>query len=188
MKSFILFILITLKLFGESDGTYIELGAGFGLDDKLNTKNTNYVYDKKYVANLALGYQLSQYRLELEARYKKDAINSIYNYNADGDITKQSQMINAYYSGYNDSKLVSSVGLGVGLTTINVKNLIESTSPFQDIENKNIRSYQAIFSIGYMISESFTLTTKYTYFYISESDDFKATSDNIFSLSLRYLF
>ncbi len=192
LKQFSL-LLLSLELFAASSGVYLEVGAGIGTQDKLSTKSADYIYDRGYTGTLALGYQADMFRYELEGIYKQDELYSSTNgslgsSSVNGDMTKESQMLNVYISGYNQSKLISTIGFGVGTTTISLKDLVKFGTPQQDIKNKNIFSYQGILGVGYMINKNITILTKYRYFKTQESDNFKSNSDNIFSINLRYLF
>jgi len=175
----LLSFLVAIELYAAQSGVYVELSAGIDLDDTLEAKNGTYIYDKEYMGSFALGYQADLFRFELEGRYKKDTLYSLGEASVDGDLEQTSQMLNLYYSGYNTSKFVSSVGAGVGLSSITLQDTIEDT---------NILSYQGIFSVGYMLSKSSTITTEYTYFYTQASDNFKSNTDSSVSLNYRYLF
>jgi hypothetical protein len=88
-------------------------------------------------------------------------------------------MLNFYYSGYNKSKLVTSVGVGVGITSLTLGD---------NIKDDGILSLQGMLSVGYQVSEDFITTLKYTYFYTSQSDSFKENGDSAITFSLRYIF
>lgn len=184
LKITVIVTLVQATLYAAPSGIYIELGAGVGLNDTQKTKSAQYVYDRKYIGSLALGYQYETLRIEIEERYKKDSLYSTpvsggSSLKVSGDLVSDSQMLNFYYSGYNQSKLVSTVGVGAGVTSLSLGEIIK---------DKAIPSLQAMFSIGYMLSDSFTMSGEYTYFYTDTSTNFKANGDNTFSLSLRYLF
>jgi hypothetical protein len=184
IKKIILPFSLSINLYAAPSAVYIELGAGLGLNDTQNTKNAEYVYDRGYIGSISLGYQADKVRVEIEERYKKDdlystSIGNGTSLKVDGDLVSDSQMFNVYYSGYNDSKLISSIGVGAGITSLSIQDSIKDDA---------ILSLQAMFSIGYMIKESFIVTGKYTYFYTQDSSNFKANGDNIMLFSLRYLF
>jgi len=165
-------------------GFYIELGGGLGLSDTLETTNRLYVYDQGYLASASLGYQIDRFRFEVEERYKSDTLYSLstggaYAIKVDGKLTTNSQMLNLYYSGYNQSNLITSLGLGVGVSSIDIEKIETEDS---------VLSAQAILSIGYQITEHFISTLKYSYFYTTESGDFQAKGDNTIALNLRYIF
>ena len=184
LKTSLLISLFSSSLFAAPSGVYIELGGGLSLDDTQETQNVNYIYERGYIGSVALGFQLNTFRFELEQRYKKDTLYSKsagdgVNIKVDGDLTASSQMLNFYYSGYNSSKLITTVGLGAGITSLELGS---------DLKDDAIVSLQAMLSVGYQMSESFIATTKYTYFYTSQSDLFKANGDNAITFSLRYIF
>ncbi len=188
IKKTLLPLLLSLNLFAAPNGVYVEVGAALGLGDTLEATKGEFTYDRDYTGSLILGYQADLYRFEIEGKYKEEELKSFGNVSSSGELTQNSQMINAYFSGYNESKYVSSIGAGVGITNISLKNLTQNSKAQEDVTNDAIPSLQAMLSVGYMMSDNLTATTKYTYFYVTESDDFESNSDHIFTLSLRYLF
>ena len=181
-------LLLNTCLFGAPSGVYVEAGLGTSLENTQDIRNLEYVYDRGFYGSGALGYQANQFRFELEALYKTDKLYSFNNYKAQGDLKQNSQMLNIYYSGYNKSNLVTTIGLGIGISNISVSDLKQVGAPQDDIENSSILSYQGSASVGYMFDEHFTCSLKYNYFYTSKSDDFNAKGSNNFTLNLRYLF
>jgi len=184
VKKILLLTLLNISLFAAPSGVYIELGAGLGLDDTVETKDVNYVYNRAYIGSVALGFQIDTFRLELQERYKKDDLYSASLGNSssikvNGDFISNSQMLNFYYSGYNKSRLVSSIGVGAGITSLRLGDTIK---------DDGILSLQGMLSVGYQVSEDFITTIKYTYFHTSQSDSFKVNDDSAITFSLRYIF
>ncbi|MEA3227804.1 MAG: hypothetical protein U9P38_01905 [Campylobacterota bacterium] len=171
IKQIALFFIATNLLAVES-GLYLELGMGKGVNEKLNAKERDYSHKNATVGSLFLGYQADLYRVELEQSYRSSVLNS------SEDIVQDTKMLNFYYSGYNHSKMVTTFGAGVGVTSVEVL----------DIESSNIFTYQAMFSIGYMTTQSITITPKYSYIRTVKSDDFDRNSDHLITLNIRYLF
>ena len=185
LKKTILLCITNIALFAEPSGFYAEIGGGLGLEDTQKTESLTFVYDQGYFASLALGYQLDLFKFEFEEIYKSDKLHSVstdgkYSVPIDGELTMNSQMFNTYYSGYNrESKLFSTIGLGMGISTIDAASTTKDSGIF---------SAQAMLSVGYPVYENLILSTKYRYFYTLKSDNFKAKSDSLVSLSLRYHF
>jgi len=184
IKKILLLALLNISLFAAPSGIFIELAAGLSLDDTVETKNVNYVYNRDYIGSFALGFQVDTFRLELQERYKKDDLYSASLGNSssikvNGDFISNSQMLNFYYSGYNQSRLVTSVGVGVGITSLRLGD---------NIKDDGILSLQGMLSVGYQVSEDFITTLKYTYFHTSQSDSFKVNGDSAMTFSLRYIF
>ncbi len=167
-------LLFSTSLMAVDSGIYIELGAGVGMSDKLNAKASNYSHDGGQFGSLALGYQSTVYRFELENIYKISPLSD----EDKGDVVQNTQMLNFYFSGYNHSKMVTTFGFGAGISSYSV----------EELENENIFTYQAMFSIGYMIGKSLTITPEYSYMRTRKSDDFDRNSDHLISLTARYLF
>jgi len=188
IKKIALTLLFSINLFAASSGIYVEVGAAKSLNDTLKSENGDFVYDKGTIGSVMIGYQAELYRFELEGRYVKEVLSSFANVSSSGDLTKNSQMLNVYYSGYNESKYVSSVGAGVGITNISTDKLSQSSVPQEEIKKDAILSMQGMLSVGYMMTPSVTTTLKYTYFYTAKSDELKASGENFFTFSLRYLF
>ncbi len=181
LKTFLLSSILTANLLATAnDGIYVEAGVGIGTKDKVNTKNADYFYERGFLGSLALGYQIDCYRVEIENRYKKDTIVSQGNIATKGDFRQNTQMINAYYSGYNSSRLVSSIKLGIGISSITLDE--------QNLEDSGVFTYQGIFSVGYMHTKNIITTLKYNYVRTISSDNFDKNSDHLISLNLRYLF
>ena len=179
-----LFSLFPLLLQAEPSGIYLDGGVGIALSDTIATQEVNFVYDQKPLLSLSLGYQYNHFRLELQERYKKDKLYSAsaqdsYSIAADGDSIINSQMLNLYYNGYNESKLMSSIGFGAGISTIDLK---------ETYKESQIPSFQGLFSVGYQVRANLITSLNYAYFYILESDTFQSKADNSLTLSLRYIF
>ena len=184
LKNFSLVLLLNSSLFAIENGVYLELGAGRGYEDSVQVEETTYTYERDYILNAIIGYQYERYRVELETRYKTDSLYSAAILNdshirTSGDFTQTTEMINAYYSGYNATKFITSIGAGLGVTTKELQNTLKSSSIF---------SAQALLSVGYRVTENFILSTKYSFFYTQKSGAFKADTENTFLFSARYIF
>ena len=180
VKTFVFAVALSTNLLAAPSGVYVEAGVGVGLKDKIKKKNADYFYDSALLGSLALGYQLDVYRVEIESRYKKDSVVSQGNISAKGDLTHNTQMLNVYYSGYNSSKLVTTVGLGVGVSFVSLDE--------QNLEDSAIFTYQGIFSVGYRNTQHITTSLKYNYVRYESSNNFDKNSDHLVTLNLRYLF
>jgi len=164
-------------------GLYLEAGVATSDTNKLQSSNTDYLYDTPTITSFSLGYQDDLYRYEIEEHYLKADLSSASvassHLATSGKITYVSQLLNFYYSGYNKSNLVSSIGLGGGITSRELKN---------DMKDKNIFTAQGMFSLGYISNEHLITTFKYTYFYMKGSKHFQADGSNLLTFSLRYIF
>jgi hypothetical protein len=183
LKKTALFCTLSSGLFAIENGIYLEAGVGLGYEDSVKVAESNYIYDRDYILDASVGYQYTLFRAELEIKYKKDSLQSVELFNGayiqtNGDFTQTTEMINAYYSGYNSTQFVTSIGAGLGLTT----------KEFQTIKESGIFSAQLLLSVGYRVTEHFIISTKYSYFYTQESGKFDADAENNFLLSTRYIF
>jgi len=183
LKKYTLLLLLQSSLFSIENTIYVEIGASNGLNDTIKSSNAEYIYDSQLAGSAIIGYQHQEYRFELQEIYKQDSLNGVKLDNGrsiskSGDVKTSSHMLNYYYNGYNQSKFISSIGVGAGLSSIELDG----------IEEKSLLSVQGMFSVGYMMTEEFIFTTKYTYLHITSGDTLKANKDRSIALSLRYLF
>ncbi len=194
MKLLLIFLL-ALSVYGASkpekpvapSGLYIETNIDYPSSDSMNYDDVKYKYDAGLSGALAIGYQMDRWRFELEGNYSKDDIEELKSAtveDATGKIKKEGGLVNVYYSAYNDSNLVSSIGLGAGVTNIETDKLKVNDVAAEDTSVDSSFTYQATMSLGYMVGEDWTWTVKYRYLNI---DDLKDTTST-FSLGIRYLF
>jgi len=180
--------LLSSTLFCAPSGVYVEVGAGVNANTSINTIDNKASFNQMYNGSLALGYQADAYRFELEERYAKSDLDGYGTGVATGDITKESRVLNVYYSGYNESNMVTTFGAGVGLTNTKLSNMKALNTTQTEIFEEDTLTLQGTFSIGYMFTPHITTSGKYIYHYVKESDKFKSNTENIFNLTLRYLF
>ena len=184
-KALLLSCITYTTLDAHSNTLYIEGAGGLGLSDTQDITEVSYTYEQGYLASLSLGYHFNLWRVEIQQRYKSDDLYSFtklssYSTKADGKLTNSSQMLNLYYSsGYNKSNFITSVGLGVGVSAMEIENTLKESG---------ILSAQALLNVGYKLTEEFTLLGNYAYFYTFKGDNFQAKGDNTLSLALRYNF
>ena len=176
--------LLVTTLSAAPSGLYIDAGIGLGLNDTFETSTVRYVFERRPLIHAALGYQYNTFRVEIEERYNRDALYSAsaqdaYSIPVTGDITRNSQMLNFYYNGYNESRLMSSVGFGAGISAIDLQDTYKE---------KSVPSFQGLFSIGYQLHTDLITSLNYAYFYTLESDSFKSESQSSLTFSLRYIF
>ncbi|MDF1881177.1 hypothetical protein JHD50_07655 [Sulfurimonas sp. MAG313] len=190
--TFLSLLSLSSALFAQ-DGIYVEGGLGSGFNTSLNLQNTEYTYDRGLLGSVSLGYQYDLFRFEVEGKYRQNDINSAsYNDSSsikvEGLVKQISPMINAYYSsGYTEKNLASTIGFGVGTTSLTLSDIKELGISQNDI-SETLFSMQAMFSADYKIDDNLEFIAKYTYFYTFKSGTISNNSDNIFSFNLRYSF
>ena len=177
---YLLSFLLSLPLFAAPSGLYLESNLGAALKNSQSTSTQTLEYKDGFEGAVALGYQLDLWRVELEADYVQNAVDS--NSSQNSDLKRQSALLNLYFSGYNDSHFVSTVGIGLGISNLNL----------DQHSRENLFSYQASFSVGYMFDESWTLSLRYRYFgsssFSMDGTDYDPLSQNHVTAGLRYLF
>ncbi len=184
IKTILILCLLSSVMHAAPNGVYLELGLGIGTKNIMQTTTATYTYNRSPIGSVAFGYQVNNLRFELEGLYKEDPLASVLigensHLKVDGNLITNSKLVNFYYSGYNHSKLITSIGVGGGITSLSLQNTIKDDA---------ILTMNAMFSVGYQVSENLIINTKYRYLYTDESENFKAKGDNIISLGLCYIF
>jgi len=187
MKNFfkVVVLFLSINLYANpTNALYLELGFGVALEDSVQTQTGfEYTYERQYLLDAMLGFQYGLYRVELEQSWQKDDLYSHGRGKSEGDFIQKSQMFNLFYSGYNKSNFLTSIGFGVGMSSIELDD-----SYTKRIKNDNIFTAQGILSIGYKMGENLVLAPKYTLKYLEKSDDFEAKYNHQILFSIRYLF
>lgn len=186
----LLLLLFTLwsGVSASQNGLYVGLSGGSAFGDTIEQENATISFEKSYLGELVLGYEYKQFALELEERYVYKSLYSINNYLATGDTRENAQMLNILYSGYNNSKLVSSIGVGVGQSSIKLQNVKQFSRALVDVRNDSILSYQGLFRVAYRVTNSLRVTCSYSYFYKEKSEDFSSMGESSLAFGLRYNF
>jgi len=172
---FILLLLFSLGLFAAQSGIYVEVNLNNPTSSDLKIEDSKYNYDKGLSGAAAVGYQMERWRFEVEGNYAKNDISK-----GSTEIIKTGGLANVYYSAYNHTKMVSTIGLGIGATEI---ESVDDTKTQKLLKDPAL-TYQGTVSLGYMVGEDWTWTLKYRYLDMQDVD----TENQTFSLGLRYLF
>jgi len=178
---FLLPLLFYTLLFSAPSGVYVEVNFDNPSSSDIAVEDSEYSYDKGTSGTVAVGYQMDQWRFELESNYSQNALSAFEDKVSElgsGDVLKKGGLVNVYYSAYNDTKLVSTIGLGVGATEVQT---VDSTT---DVTSDPSLTYQGSVSLGYMVDEDWTWTIKYRYLDIKDIE----SENQTYSLGLRYLF
>jgi hypothetical protein len=187
----VVLVLIAILAYGADDGVYIEADAAV-----LSSKNDVYTTQVGVGGSLAVGYQLEKFRFELQAREFRSKLDGYdaqrETYKASGDMDLSSQFVNLYFSGYNKTRFVSTIGLGVGQSRVKIIDVSILGTTQADVELDGLLSYQASYSVGYMLNEDISYIFRYNYLYIDndKDDEFdtRAFGNHMFSIGIRYLF
>jgi len=170
---YLLPILLSTLLYSADSGVYVELNINNPSENELKIEDTKVAYDKGSSGSIAIGYQMDRLRFELENNYSENDISTLDGESISNNLIRVGGLANIYYSAYNETQLVSSLGIGVGATNVNVDGDTKKTA----------LTYQGSVSLGYMVDQDWTWSMKYRYLDMRDID-----SESTFSLGLRYLF
>jgi len=178
----------TLMAIEPYNAFYITAGGGVDFTDSINTSSSTLTYEKPYHWFGAIGYQFKNYKIEIEEIYTQADLYSVSEVKAIGDFTKSTQMLNAYYCAYNHSKMVLNLGVGGGISSTELTNMIQNNIHVSNIKDSNIATFNGIISLGYFISDHLSTDIKYRYLYTLEGDNFDSFGQNSLSFGLRIDF
>ena len=167
---------------------YISAGLGSHITSELDAKVGTFTYDIPYEGFINLGYQMKNFRFEIEQIYSKSDLYSLGSISASGDFTRSSQMLNFYYSAYNTTNLVLNLGVGTGVSSTKLSNMRQNGVVVPDIKESNSASYQGLLSVGYYFTSHLSTMIKYRYLYISDGDMLEANGVNSLLVGLRVDF
>ncbi|MEA2098712.1 MAG: outer membrane beta-barrel protein, partial [Campylobacterota bacterium] len=176
MKFLLPFLLSTL-LYSADSGVYVEVYFDNPDSNNLKTEHSDINYEEGVSGTVAVGYQMDRWRFEAESSYSDNPLSSIDDTASEaisGNLLKMGGLANIYYSAYNDTQLVSTVGIGIGATNVEAG----------DDDKKTAFTYQGNVSLGYMVDKDWTWTIKYRYLEMKDI----VNEEQAFSLGLRYLF
>ena len=187
-KLFLTTSILCAALLARENGVYVELAGGVDTADRIETHGITYKYEKSYFYEAMIGYEYDLFRIEYQYRGFNASVYRFLDYAASGDVSIDSHMVDLYYSGYNDTQFVTSLGIGIGTADVSMTNVKELAYPVADKTQGNVFAYQGMLNIGYMIDEHMTLSMRYSYFATLKGDDFEATSQHLLGIGFRYLF
>lgn len=146
-----------LAMLSDADSTF-RLAPGL-------TINTS--YDTGWTLGAALGYNFGSTRLEGEVAYQKadedKANDTSVTWNATGDISTLSFLVNGYYDFTNSSAFTPYLSAGLGFAKIELDDVDYNA-------DDTVFAYQVGAGVGYALSKNVTLDAKYRYFATSDAE------------------
>jgi len=178
---FLIPLFLACALYATPNGIYLEGGIQHILTDEIElTGSTKIKYEQPESYAASFGYQTaSQWSFEVEGAYTSTKFE-------DTDKTKFKKLdylANIYYNAYNETNLVSSIGVGYGKSKITIDDVEADEMP---------TIYHGTVGLGYMFNSHVTLNFKYKYLKTNEYTVSQITYDKrseyILSSTLRFMF
>ncbi len=166
----------------SAEGLYVSGNIGFAVasdsdltDSTVPGITVNIEFDTGLPFGAALGYDFNRFRVEGEISYQKNDIDKIgalgVFFEATGDATALSFLINGYYDFVNSSAFTPYISAGLGYAQIKFNNLNISGSGFPDSsDDDSVLAYQIGVGVGYAVTEKVTIDVKYRYFGTEDSE------------------
>ena len=177
---YLLPLLLVSTLLSAKNGAYLELGTEYIFSEEIELDNgTKYKFETPSSYILNAGYEVNQWSLEAEGVYT----NTKFTDGKKEEIIKQTALANLYYNAYNETKYVSFIGGGAGVSKISIAEVEADGMPLV---------YHFTLGMGYMFSDHLALNLKYRYLktdsYIVSGIEYREATDNIISTALKFRF
>lgn len=132
-------------------------------------------FDTGLAFGAALGYDFNKFRVEGEISYQQNEIDKIGSqgviYDATGDTTVLSFLMNGYYDFINSSAFTPFVSAGLGVAQVEFNNFNISRFGFSGSSDEDtVFAYQIGMGVGYAVTEKVTIDLKYRYFGTEDSE------------------
>jgi len=132
-------------------------------------------FDNGLAFGAALGYDFNRFRVEGEISYQQNDIDKIGSqgviYDATGDTTVLSFLINGYYDFINSSAFTPFVSAGLGVAQVEFNNFNISRFGFSGSNDEDtVFAYQIGMGVGYAVTEKVTIDIWYRYFGTEDSE------------------
>lgn len=178
---FLILLLLASVLYATPSGIYVEGGVQYIQDDEVQLMNSTKIKfedPESYVASF--GYQTDdQWSYEIEGVYTSTNFNDSIN----TEFERLDYLVNIYYNAYNETQLVSSIGVGYGKSKITINNVESDEMPV---------IYHGTVGLGYMFTPNVTVNFKYRYLmtdkYKVSQNYYDENSEHILSSSIRFMF
>ncbi len=187
----------------SAEGLYVSGNLAFAMasdsdltDSTVPGVTVNTEFDTGLTFGAALGYDFNRFRVEGEISYQNNDIDKIgaqgVFFDATGDATALSFLINGYFDLKNSSAFTPYVSAGLGFAQVEFNNLNISGLGFSGSNDEDtVFAYQVGIGVGYAVTEKVTIDVKYRYFGTedSEYDTTKAEfASNNFLFGVRVYF
>ena len=182
----IIFVCVPAFFFSASvysaEGLYVSGNIGFATasdsdltDSTVPGVTVNTEFDTGLAFGAALGYDFNRFRVEGEISYQTNDVDKIgaqgVFFDATGDATALSFLINGYYDFVNSSAFTPYISAGLGFAQVKFNNLNISGLGFSGSNDEDtVFAYQIGIGVGYAVTEKVTIDVKYRYFGTEDSE------------------
>ena len=194
----ILATLFTTSAQAEEESNYWYVSGSLGIASPSNVKVRN-AFDQGNLgldstaqwSSIAGGYQLKNYRAELELNYSsfrinKDTVNT-QSFPSDGNVSTTSVLVNGYYDIPTGSKFRPYIGAGIGVGIISGK--ITEPGAETDLGTGSSVAYQGKVGLQYEIAKKVNAFAEFKYLGISSyknNSGNDVSPPNSYGLSIGY--
>ena len=166
----------------SAEGLYMSCNIGFAMasdsdltDSTVPGTTVNTEFDTGLAFGAALGYDFNRFRVEGEISYQKNDIDKIgaqgVFFDATGDATALSFLINGYYDFVNSSAFTPYISAGLGFAQVEFNDLNISRLGFSGSSDEDtVFAYQIGIGVGYSVTEKVVIDVKYRYFGTEDSE------------------
>ncbi len=166
----------------SADGLYVSGNIGFAMasdsdltDSTVPGVTVNTEFNTGLAFGAALGYDFNRFRVEGEISHQTNDVDKIgalgVFFNATGDATALSFLINGYFDFVNSSAFTPYISAGLGYAQVEFNDLNISGSGFPDSsDDDTVFAYQIGIGVGYAVTEKVTIDVKYRYFGTEDSE------------------
>ena len=166
----------------SAEGLYMSGNIGFAMasdsdltDSTVPGTTVNTEFDTGLTLGAALGYDFNRFRVEGEISYQTNDVDKIgaqgVFFDATGDATALSFLINGYYDFVNRSAFTPYISAGLGFAQVEFNNLNISGLGFSGSNDEDtVFAYQIGFGVGYAVTEKVVIDVKYRYFGTEDSE------------------
>ncbi len=193
-----LLVLTSGVAFSAESGAYMSAKVGGGsledIGDSVGDLKINCELDAGLALAVAAGYDFVPFRVEGEFSYQKNDFDKVeaklngekFKFDAEGDMTSYTLMVNGYYDIRNSSPMSLFFGAGLGGARLEINDFnIKGSGLDDESDSDTVFAYQITAGIGYAVNEKVVLDFTYRYFDTAE-DDYDGSHNAYVGLRMRF--
>ena len=130
-------------------------------------------FESGYGFGGAFGYKSPDWRVELEATYRRNGLEKIEwdvfgkdgTFDTDGDISSLAFLINAFWDIPVGPAVIPYLGAGIGLAYVDFDGLFDADGPLFDESEVGLAAQLGL-GVGFPLGEAITLSMDYRFFFV----------------------